>query len=115
MIIVANAREALPSVLSFIYNSTNLALYILIFLLSASQSVLLSLFSFLGNKQSIYIYILFTFFNIFKIIKNCLKKFQQTMTTHSVSWSFSYFIKFLYLIYYFYVFIHIYLNHIISN
>ena len=114
MIIVASAREALPSVLSFIYNSTNLALYILIFLLSASQSVLLSLFSFLGNKQSIYIYYLH-FFNIFKIIKNCLKKFQQTMTTHSVSWSFSYFIKFLYLIYYFYVFIHICLNHIISN
>ena len=59
MIIVANAREALPSVLSFIYNSTNLALYILIFLLSANQSVLFSLFSFLGNKQSIYIIYIF--------------------------------------------------------
>ena len=32
------------------------------------------------------------------------------MTTHSIPWSFYYIIKFLYLIYYFYIPIHIYLN-----
>ena len=41
-------------------------------------------------------FILFTFFNIFNIIADCLKKLQQTMTTHSISWSFYYFIKFLF-------------------